>query len=413
MGREASAAFDEPREVNSAGFTCQSSLPADVPALIVHTRHCRAAAPGALTSSPSARLDGSRVAGPDARAAPPLQHQLQMTPTQAPPDSKAEELHGALLQLLLNTSGDDYEPHHAMVDALKVLSQACRPIKDELGEGPLVNSREAEGSDSETVELRRLLAEARERAAAIEALMAQVQRRAEEAERERDEFEENAARTLEEELAESARTAAATLEETHRSHRAQMEGLQSAHHMQLEELRQQSQQEKAAHEAASAERERHAEHAERERKLAEFQAKKLGEQKAMELQSAQKHTSSLVTEADEVAQLAEQRAAHAETRQKQVEARLAAALEDKLDAEERWRASISEADELRAQVRALNFAKDQVELGALGSTAAGGSARGIRRGQAMRFERQLAEAEQRASIEKQRGNFIRTYLLHA
>ena len=61
----------------------------------------RAAAPGALTSSPSARLDGSRVAGPDARAAPPLQHQLQMTPTQAPPDSKAEELHGALLQLLL------------------------------------------------------------------------------------------------------------------------------------------------------------------------------------------------------------------------------------------------------------------------------------------------------------------------
>ena len=56
-----------------------------------------------------------------------------MTPTQKPADRSAE-LHGALLQLLLNTSGDDFEPERVLVDSLQLLSHACRPIKSELGQ---------------------------------------------------------------------------------------------------------------------------------------------------------------------------------------------------------------------------------------------------------------------------------------
>ena len=322
-----------------------------------------------------------------------------MTPTREPPD-RSEELHGALLQLLLNTSGDDFEPERVLVDSLQQLSRACRPIKSELGQpAPEQGQHDA----PEVVELRRQFADAQERAGTAEALVAELKRRVEEVERERDEFEENAARTLEEELAQAADTAAAALEQANLTSRKAMEGMERAHQMELDELRQQSQRDRASCEAASAECEREAASAERERKLAEFRATKLEEQRALENRADQQNTSRLVQEAEQLAELAEQRAAHAESRQKHVEARLACVQEDKLDAEERWRASINEADELRAQVRALKFEHEQIELAGLGAVALGGGARQVRRGQAMRFERQLAEAEQRASIEKQRG----------
>lgn len=322
------------------------------------------------------------------------------TPTRNLMD-KSEELHGALLQLLLNTSGNDFEPDGVLVQALQLLSHACRPIKGDLGQSA---PEQGENGATEVAELRRRLTDATERADAAEARMAQAERRREDAERERDECEENAARTLEEELAKASQTASAALEEANRSNRDAMEGLERAHQLQLNELRQQSKQAMADRKATSEDYERQAAHAKREQKLAEFRTKKLEEQKALDLRSEHQNASRLVHEAEEAAELAEQRVAYAESRQKQAEAQLARAQEDKLDAEERWRASINEANELRAQVRALKFEHNQVELGAIGSTSSADVARNMRRGQAMRLERQLAEAEQRASIEKQRGN---------
>ena len=362
------------------------------------------ATPGSLPASPVARLDGApRAATEDARAALPVQHHAQMTPQRSA--TTAEELHGALLQLLINTSGEDYDSEQAMVEALRVLSGSCRPIMHGLQGGarlsqpppsqqPLpqrglsVDSAMPPAAD-EASELRRLLAEARQRTAAVEALMTQVERRADDAERERDEFEENAARTLEEELAEAARAAMAAHEASERSKQAALDELRRVHQAQLEDVQQQSRHTEVAREAESAER---------ERKLIEFRVRKNDEQRAHELGEAQTRTQATVEEAEQAAEHGEQRAALAETRQKQTEARLEAAQEDIIDAEERWRASIADADELRAQLRALHFAQDQQELGIIG-----GGSRVMRRGQAMRFERQLAEAEQCASIEKQRA----------
>ena len=66
-------------------------------------------------------------------------------------------------------------------------------------------------------------------------------------------------------------------------------------------------------EAASAEFEREAASAERERKLAEFRATKLEEQRALENQADQQNTSRLVQEAEQLAELAEPGRNRAET----------------------------------------------------------------------------------------------------
>ena len=159
--------------------------------------------------------------GVDTQAESAAQHEVQMTPTREPPD-RSDELHGALLQLLLNTSGDDFEPERVLLESLQLLSRACQPIKNELGQAADTASEEGQRDASQLAELQRQLADAREHVGTAEALVAQAVRRAENAESEREEFEENAARTLEEELDKASQMAAAALEEANAINRKAM-----------------------------------------------------------------------------------------------------------------------------------------------------------------------------------------------